>query len=346
MKVSPKKMIERLGASARAALEAAIAEGNELGVPEIGPAFVVHALLSDRTCGASRLFEAMGLATDEFREHLHQRVTATATEPGARPGFSSGLFRWFEDTWLFVSVELDERELQTTHLVWSLLTRPERYESIDLEIPEELSAELLRGELTSVRDPATTPAPAPSAPLQSRVHEVEQRLASVEHAMSTTIDMLEQRIMTLEAASPAAGSALTVATIRQRIIDAAGAGDDYDADEDALSSLVDELQEAGPTLEHAIGIVDGIAGADPLAHFGSPGPLVHFIETISGFETILLETADDLPRMHFVWMLGRVVNSGGANGERALEILRLYARDLDAPAALRAEVSSFLATAG
>jgi hypothetical protein len=141
----------------------------------------------------------------------------------------------------------------------------------------------------------------------------------------------------------AAQPVTTVEAITQRVIDAVMPAEDYDADMAALHALVDDLEAVGPTLEHANAIFRGMALSNPLAHFGSPGPLVHYVEKRPGYEELLFHAADGVPRSHFVWLLARIVNGEGAGSARATEILRGYVADGTAPPELREMVSSFFA---
>jgi hypothetical protein len=135
----------------------------------------------------------------------------------------------------------------------------------------------------------------------------------------------------------------TAAAITQRVIDSVMPEEGDDADEAALYALVDDLEAVGPNLWHASAILRGIALSDPLAHFGNPGPLVHYVETLPRYDELLFRAADGVPRAHFVWMLVRIVNADAPGSERAQEILRKYVDDSSTPPELRDRVSSFLA---
>lgn len=45
------------------------------------------------------------------------------------------------------------------------------------------------------------------------------------------------------------------------------------------------------------------------AEFGSPGPLVHELESISGYEPLLLESLQRQPEGLTVWMANRILNA-------------------------------------
>jgi hypothetical protein len=56
----------------------------------------------------------------------------------------------------------------------------------------------------------------------------------------------------------------------------------------------------------------------PDLYFGSPGPLVHFVERFygKGYEKELLASIQRKPTVHTVWMLNRVINGVRSAGER------------------------------
>jgi hypothetical protein len=47
----------------------------------------------------------------------------------------------------------------------------------------------------------------------------------------------------------------------------------------------------------------------PDAEFGSPGPLVHELEAIPGYEPLLRESLSRQPTYHTVWMASRILNT-------------------------------------
>ncbi len=137
-----------------------------------------------------------------------------------------------------------------------------------------------------------------------------------------------------------APTTLTPAHIEARIRESLAAAEGDDADEMRLQDLVDDLEAAGPTLEHATTILRAIGAAPPLTHFGSPGPLVHFVERIAGYERELHRAARATPTAHFLWMLQRRANGGDAE---SVAIIREYAAPAEIPRQLRERAETFLA---
>jgi hypothetical protein len=80
--------------------------------------------------------------------------------------------------------------------------------------------------------------------------------------------------------------------------------------------------------------------------FGSPGPLVHFLESFygKGYEQKLIESIQRKPTTHTVWMLNRVINGAKNFDEkrRLLEILKAVERYSTADIEAKREAAEFL----
>jgi len=96
---------------------------------------------------------------------------------------------------------------------------------------------------------------------------------------------------------------------------------DFDATE-----IVEELRANQSSLEHVDAILRFME-QNPSVDFGTPGPLVHFVETFykRGYEALLLESVSRKPTSHTIWMLNRILNGTKDSGERErlLSALRL-----------------------
>jgi hypothetical protein len=132
--------------------------------------------------------------------------------------------------------------------------------------------------------------------------------------------------------------------IARRVKESVRPDEGLDADIRQLYELVDDLKLVGPSPEHVRAILRGIAESHPMAHFGSPGPLVHYVETFPGYEDVLFELATSTAASQFVWMLRRLANGGGVDGARARDVLRHhFVVGSSVPEDLRLEAAEFLA---
>lgn len=94
-----------------------------------------------------------------------------------------------------------------------------------------------------------------------------------------------------------------------------------------LYEVCDELEDApdsATAVEPVLRFIERNAERD----LGAPGPLVHFIETVSGYEEALLQSLQRLPTDLTVWMLNRILNvAEDEQRSRYLELMRSIAGD-------------------
>ena len=81
----------------------------------------------------------------------------------------------------------------------------------------------------------------------------------------------------------------------------------------------------------------------PLTDFGSPGPIVHFVERFykKGYEEELLLSLKRMPTLHTVWMLNRLIN-GTDQAEVYLELLKEISENASYNKEIREEALHFL----
>ena len=81
----------------------------------------------------------------------------------------------------------------------------------------------------------------------------------------------------------------------------------------------------------------------PLTDFGSPGPIVHFVERFykKGYEEELLLSLKRMPTLHTVWMLNRLIN-GTDQAEVYLELLKEISENASYNKEIREEAVHFL----
>ena len=119
-----------------------------------------------------------------------------------------------------------------------------------------------------------------------------------------------------------------------------------DASGDNVSSLYRLLDgfNALPERECAIPSMFELIERFPEADLGSPGPLVHEIEAIAGYEEELRASLARTPTLLTVWMLNRILNATRSEKGRAswLALLREVASSPRAPESARGEARNFL----
>lgn len=99
-----------------------------------------------------------------------------------------------------------------------------------------------------------------------------------------------------------------------------------------------------PSPERAIPALFAVMERMPEADLGSPGPLVHTLERLRGYETELIRSVSRCPSLLSVWMLNRLLNSDLPDEKRARysALLDGVANDSSVHAAVRADARDFL----
>lgn len=110
-----------------------------------------------------------------------------------------------------------------------------------------------------------------------------------------------------------------------------------------LYELTDAVSKL-PNPELAIPEMFGLMERMPDAELGSPGPLVHTLEAIPGYEAQLVESMRKKPSLLSVWMVNRILNSPIAEDRRHdwMTLLQDSADRPDVPEAVRHDARDFI----
>jgi hypothetical protein len=110
-----------------------------------------------------------------------------------------------------------------------------------------------------------------------------------------------------------------------------------------LADVCDELER-----DHAedvqgisrllLGFVERVDGAD----LGSPGPIVHMLERLPGYEVYLKESLARKPAWLTVWMANRILNASPGDRSEWLDFLRAAADDERLPSETRQQARELL----
>ena len=107
---------------------------------------------------------------------------------------------------------------------------------------------------------------------------------------------------------------MTPNELKTRLLQALSSADFHSDSDD----IVQDLAASGAGLE-SVRVVLEFMEEHPDVEFGSPGPLVHFVEKFyrAGYEDELLASLSRRPSMHTAWMLNRVINGVKNPDDRA-----------------------------
>ena len=121
----------------------------------------------------------------------------------------------------------------------------------------------------------------------------------------------------------------------------AGMQDNMDF-ENVMMDCMEEIEENYNQLDSVQPLLR-LMERHPLTDFGSPGPIVHFVERFykKGYEEELLLSLKRMPTLHTVWMLNRLIN-GTDQAEVYLELLKEISENASYNKEIREEALHFL----
>jgi hypothetical protein len=99
-----------------------------------------------------------------------------------------------------------------------------------------------------------------------------------------------------------------------------------------------------PSPERAIPELSAVMERLPESDLGSPGPLVHTLEKLAGYEDKLVQSLRRRPTALSVWMVNRILNAELSDGGRKsyLALLEAAAEHPDATNTVRDDARNFL----
>lgn len=94
----------------------------------------------------------------------------------------------------------------------------------------------------------------------------------------------------------------------------AGAGEDFVLQADGLADQWRAVGAGVETVEPILRFMEG----HPEIDYGTPGPLVHFMEEFwgRGYDEEVLASIKRMPTPHTVWLLNRLINGARSDAER------------------------------
>ena len=119
---------------------------------------------------------------------------------------------------------------------------------------------------------------------------------------------------------------------------------DNDNLETVMMDSMEEMEEHYNQLD-SVQLLLKLMERHPLTDFGSPGPIVHFVERFykKGYEEELLLSLKRMPTLHTVWMLNRLINgTDQAEVYFYLDILKGISENASYDKEIREEALHFL----
>lgn len=111
---------------------------------------------------------------------------------------------------------------------------------------------------------------------------------------------------------------------------------------ETMNECIQEIKESGIGIA-AVEPLLQFMERHPLTDFGTPGSIVHFVETFykQGYERLLISSVKRCPTMHTVWMLNRVKN-GEQEQQDYVEILNNIVHNKNIQENIRKLAQNFL----
>ncbi len=154
MRVEPKSLVRRLTPTATKMLEAAVGRAATGACYEIVVEHLLLAMLDAEDGDAARILAHFQQDRQTIRGRIDHTLRRLKTGNGGRPVFSQSLFQWFEDAWLFASIEHSAVRLRSGALLCAFIARASRYTAETYPELEAISADDLRKEFVDLVAPS------------------------------------------------------------------------------------------------------------------------------------------------------------------------------------------------
>ncbi len=146
----PRSLLRKLNATCTRALEDAASACIASRHYEVAVEHVLLALLDKPNSDIAAIFEHYRVDLTHARATLQRAVGDLRSGNAGKPVFSTLLFEWVQDAWLYASTELGEDAVRSGALLVRLLVSPMKYLPTELPLLEQLPREELRKDLAVI----------------------------------------------------------------------------------------------------------------------------------------------------------------------------------------------------
>jgi type VI secretion system protein VasG len=158
----PRSLLRKLNATCTRALEGAASMCIASRHYEVTVEHVLLALVDDRESDLTTIFENYRIDLTHARAQLQHSLTELRSGNAGKPVFSTLLFEWVQDAWIYASTELSEERVRSGALLVRLVQAPTKYLPGELPLLERVPREELRRDLATIA--ATSGEAAQDAP--------------------------------------------------------------------------------------------------------------------------------------------------------------------------------------
>jgi type VI secretion system protein VasG len=155
MRVDPRGLVRRLTPTATRLLEAAVGRAHSTQSYEISTEHLLLQLLqSGEETDAALLLRHFRVDRQRLAARVERNLQALRSGNGGRPVFSESLFQWFEEAWLYASVELGATRLRSGALLAQFILQRQRYTGEPYPELDSISLEELKRSLEEALQPS------------------------------------------------------------------------------------------------------------------------------------------------------------------------------------------------
>lgn len=147
MSVSPKSLVNRMTPTTRRTLEAAIGHAVTAQHYEITAEHMLRQMLEPDDGDVAAICRRSGRDRGALKARVDRILQCQRAGTRSRPLFSAYLWKWFQDAWVYGSLEYDASMLRSGHLFFALVVHPGRYLGETVPELEDFPREGLAGTL-------------------------------------------------------------------------------------------------------------------------------------------------------------------------------------------------------
>jgi type VI secretion system protein VasG len=146
----PRSLLRKLDGTCTRALEGAAGACMSSRHYEVTVEHVLLALLDDRGSDVTTIFEHYRIDLTHARASLQRYMSELRSGNAGKPVFSTLLFEWIQDAWIYASTELGESQVRSGALLVRLALAATKYLPNELPLLERLPREELRKDLAVI----------------------------------------------------------------------------------------------------------------------------------------------------------------------------------------------------
>jgi type VI secretion system protein VasG len=146
----PKALLNKLNPTCKRALEAGASACVASRHYEVTVEHVLLALMDDLQSDVHVLFAYYQIDPAHAKATLQRYVSELRSGNAGKPVFSSLLFEWIQDSWLYASTELSEANVRSGALLVRLAQAPSRYLPMELPLLDKIAREEIKKNLATL----------------------------------------------------------------------------------------------------------------------------------------------------------------------------------------------------